>query len=176
MRIANDSVYMMPFLGALYTPDDRFFTQGFLQYAAPANANHVYVNNAFTGTTLTSAGSIRDVPYIFADIGTGYWFYQNDETPGVTGFSTTLELHYNSSLATTNVINTGMYQIGSAFNSVQMLNFVIGGHLYFNQNTVLTVGYACPFGNPADQMFKGELRAFLNYTFGPQRFRAPPSI
>ncbi|HEY2253134.1 MAG TPA: hypothetical protein VGH74_18805, partial [Planctomycetaceae bacterium] len=162
--------------GALYTPGDRFFTQGFLQFDAPANANHVFVNNAFTGSTLTSAGTIRDVPYVYADIGSGYWLYRDDERSGLTGFSATMELHYNSTLATTNVVNSGFYQIGSAFTSVDMLNFVIGGHMYFNRNTILTVGYACPIGNSADQMFNGELRAFLNYTFGPQRFRAPPSI
>jgi hypothetical protein len=176
VRITNDTVYLMPFLGALYTPDDRFFTQGFLQFDAPANTNRVFVNNSLNNSPLSSAGTIRDVPFVYVDIGSGYWLYRNDEENGVTGFSTTLELHYNSTLATTNTVNSGFYRIGSAFHGVDMLNLVVGGHLYFNRNTSLTVGYAFPVGNSVDQMFTGELRAFLNYTFGPKTFRAPPSI
>ena len=176
VRIANDSVYLMPFLGALYTPDDRFFTQGFLQFDAPANGNHVSVNNTFNGGPLAAAGTIRDVPFVFVDIGSGYWLYRNDEGSGLTGFSATAELHYNSSLESTSVLNTGAYQIGSISNSIEMLTGVVGGHLYFNRSTSLTVGYTFPIGNSADQMFKGELRAFLNYNFGSPTFRAPPSI
>jgi hypothetical protein len=167
----------MPFLGALYSPGDRFFTQGFLQFDAPVNGNRVFVNN-FSNGPLTSAGTIRDVPFVFADIGSGYWLYRNDDddAQGMTGFSTTMELHYNGSLNSTSVVNSGFYRIGSVNSSFEMLNAVVGGHMYFNRNTALTIGYAFPIGNSADQMFKGELRAFLNYTFGPQRFRAPPSI
>jgi hypothetical protein len=176
VRIANDSVYLMPFLGALYTPDDRFFTQGFLQFDAAANGNRVSVNNNFNGGPLAAAGSLRDVPYVFIDIGSGYWLYRNDEGSGLTGFSATAELHYNGSLDATSILNTGTYQIGSIANSIEMLTGVVGGHLYFNRNTSLTVGYSFPIGNSADQMFKGELRAFLNYNFGSPTFRAPPSI
>jgi hypothetical protein len=176
VRINNNAVYLGPFLAALYTPGDRFFTQGFLQFDTPANSNRVFVNDTFTTGPLSSAGSIRDVPFVYVDVGSGYWFYRDDERSGLTGFSATMELHYNATLDTTNVVNQGFYRIGSAYNNVDMLNTVVGGHFYFNRNTILTVGYAFPIGNSVDQMFTGELRAFLNYTFGPQRFRSPPSI
>jgi hypothetical protein len=136
----------------------------------------VYVNDTFSQGGLTSAGAIRDVPFVYADIGSGYWLFRKEEGQGLTGFSATAELHYNATLDSTNVVNHGFYRIGSVYNSVEMLNVVVGGHLFFNYNTALTVGYAFPIGNSVDQMFTGELRAFLNYTFGPQRFRAPPAI
>ncbi|MBS0260992.1 MAG: hypothetical protein JSS02_03475, partial [Planctomycetes bacterium] len=176
VRIKNESVYLMPFLGGLWTPGDRFYTQGFLQFQVPANSNGVYVNNTFNGGPLTAAGSIQDVPYVFCDLGTGYWFFRNDEGSGITGFSGTVEMHYNASLGTSETVTAGAYRIGSAANSVEMLNGVIGGHLYFNQNLSVTAGYAFPFGNPTDQLFTGELRVFMNYTFGSQRFRTPPLL
>jgi hypothetical protein len=175
VKVTNDTVYLMPFLGALYTPGDRFFTQGFLQFDIPGNSNSVYVNNTFNGP-VTSAGTIRDVPFVFVDIGTGYWLFRNDESRGITGFSATAELHYNQSLNGATALNSGFYQIGSTGNNFEMLNLVVGGHLNYNRNTTLTVGYAFPVGNSVDQMFTGEVRAFINYTFGRNPFRAPPSI
>lgn len=176
VRINNDTVYLMPFLGALYTPGERFFSQGFLQFDAPANANRVFVNNFNPNGNLDPAGKVRDVPFLFADIGSGYWLYRDDEAQGLTGFSTTLELHYNRSLQPTNVVNTALYRIGSVLNNVEMLNVVIGGNLHFNLNSTLTVAYVTPIGNSADQLFNHELRVFFNYRFGPQTFRTRTTL
>lgn len=175
IRVNNNTVNLMPFVGALYTPNDRFFTQGFLQFDTPANGNSVYVNN-FDGGPLSAAGSIRDVTYVYADIGTGYWLYRNDDAQRVTGFSTTTELHYNQSLQPTNVLSTGLYQIGSSFSNLSMLNMVVGGNVHFGLNKTLSVGYVAPIGNGSDQMFNGELRAFFNYRFGPQTFRTRTTL
>lgn len=174
VQIKNDTVHLMPFLGALYTPDDRFYTQGFLQIDTPANGNRVSVNNF--GGSLVSAGTIRDIPYLYADLGSGYWLYRNDDAQGLTGFSTTMELHYNRSLQPTHVLTTSLYRIGSVASNVEMLNIVLGGHLHFNQNSTLSIGYATPLGNGSDQMFNGELRAFFNYRFGPQTSRTRTTL
>jgi hypothetical protein len=174
VRITNNTVYVMPFLGALYTPDDRFFAQGFLQFDAPANANHVSVNN-FTGG-LVPAGTSRDVTFVYVDVGGGYWLYRNDDAPRLTGFSATAELHYNQSLQTTSVIDTGLYQIGTAATSIEMLNAVVGGHLHFNLNSTLSIAYVAPIGNSGDRMFNGELRAFFNCRFGPQTLRTRTTL
>lgn len=175
VKINNSTVNLMPFVGALYTPDDRFFTQGFLQVDTPANGNGVYVNN-FDGNGLTASGTIRDVTYLYADIGTGYWLYRNDDAPKLTGFSTTAELHYNQSLAPTTVLATNLYRIGAPYSNLSMVNAVIGGNLHFGLNSTLTVGYVAPIGNGADQMFDGELRAYFNYRFGPQTFRTRTTL
>jgi hypothetical protein len=174
VRITNNTVYLMPFLGALFTPDDRFFAQGFLQFDAPANANRVSVNNF--GGGLVPAGTVRDVTFVYVDLGGGYWFYRNDDAPRLTGLSATAELHYNQSLQSTSVISTGLYQIGNAASSIEMLNAVVGGHFHFDLNKTLSIAYVAPIGNSGDRMFNGELRAFFNYRFGPQTLRTRTTL
>lgn len=173
VEIQNDTVHLMPFLGALYTPGDRFYAQGFFQVDTPANGNRVYVND-FSGS-MVDAGTVRDVPFAYVDLGAGYWLYRNDEA-WFSGFAPTLELHYNRSLATTNVVRSGLYQIGSELENIEMLNMVVGSQFHFGLNTSLTLGYATPLGNGPDQVFHGELRAFFNYRFGPQTFRSRTTL
>ncbi len=60
LAVNNRSVHLMPFLGALYTPTDRFFAQGFLQLDVDANGNPVYVNP--TLERLSFAGRLHDGP------------------------------------------------------------------------------------------------------------------
>ncbi len=74
VRIENDSVHVMPFLGWLWVPS-RFFTQGFLQVDVDANGNPVDVN---LGRGLTQAGRYQDETFLYADLSSGYWLWQAD--------------------------------------------------------------------------------------------------
>ena len=44
-RISNGATHLLPFAGWLYTPNDRFFGQGFLQVDTDANGNGIYAKN-----------------------------------------------------------------------------------------------------------------------------------
>ncbi|RPI84360.1 MAG: hypothetical protein EHM42_07575 [Planctomycetaceae bacterium] len=165
-RIFNDTVYLGPYLGALYTPDDRFFTQGFLQFDTPANSNRVAVASNPDGS-LANVGHIRDVSFLYADIGMGYWVYRNPDAAELLGVTAIMELHYNRALNSTSSLPVSSeYVIGSVLTDIDMLNTVIGGSLHFRPNLVLSLGYVTPIGNSVDQMFTGEVRAFINYYFG----------
>ena len=184
LHISNDAVHLLPFLGALYTPNDRFYTQGFLQFDLDSNGNRVDSNvntaNGITnpGGVLTRAGTFRDAAYVYASVGTGYWLYRS-ATPGpfgITGFSPVGELHYNRNLQNGNVINgqigsgdmaTINTLYGSAFTNIEVLNAVVGANMLFGRNRILTAGYCTPLGMGVDKQFAGELRIMFNWYFGP---------
>lgn len=170
VRIRNESVHIMPFLGALYTPNDRFFTQGFLQVDADANGSPV--DGSLTGANLQRLGRLDDATFLFADVGVGYWLYQSYGSGSfLTGLAPTFELHYNRSLDPTDTVQSGGFQIGNYADNIEILNMVIGTTCQFGQNKFLTVGYATPLAGGTDRQFDGELRAFVNWMFGPSSRR-----
>lgn len=167
VRIRNESVHLMPFVGWLYAPNDRFFSQSFLQIDVDANGNPVAIDATNTG--LQTIGRINDVTFLYADLGIGYWMYRsNCPHCRLTGFAPTLELHYNRSLQSTDVVRGGGFQIGNFADNIELMNVVIGGTWEFGRNKTITAGYATPIVGGSDRQFDGELRVTVNWLFGPQ--------
>lgn len=115
VRIANDTVALSPFFAALYTPNDRLFTQGFFQVEIPLNPspiryNDVQLMGSFgTGGNPIPPGSlvppfqyndhIREQTLLHLDWGTGYWVYRQPENKWLTGIAPSVEVHYTGALA-----------------------------------------------------------------------------
>jgi hypothetical protein len=165
VKFDNKSVHVMPFVGGLWTPNDRFFAQGFVQVDVDANGDPVYVNRF--GTGLLSSGRMQETNFMYLDLGMGYWLYRpNANTAGcITGIAPTLEIHHNASLQPTDVIQSGPFQIGQRQQNIQITDVVIGAAIECNSRSTISVGYVAPIGNTADQPFDGELRVFWNRWF-----------
>lgn len=165
VRVENESVHLLPFLGALYTPNDRFFAQGFLQFDFDANGNPVLIN--VPGLGMTMAGRANDTSFLYADIGVGYWIVR-DDSPNklINGIAPTIELHYNKSLQETDVVTMGNTVVGNFSDNVELLNAVFGVTFNLAGNSSLGVAYVTPIGSGADQQFDGEMRATFNWFFG----------
>jgi len=115
-RVSNEDVHVMPFLGAVWAPNSRFFAQAFLQVDATTRGNEVFANlnpnelaffDPITGAAtpitapagLQSVGRINDPTFLYADASLGYWLYRNTCcNAGITGIAGLLELHYNTTL------------------------------------------------------------------------------
>lgn len=163
ISIDNEAVHLMPFVGALYTPNERFFTQAFLQFDADANGNPVAVNPRMQG--LTEIGRLHDATFLYADLNVGYWAYRSEETQ-LTGFAPTIELHYNTSLETSEFLASEGFVIGGNLQQISNLNLTLGCYFEFAQDNSFVLGYTVPIGNRVDQQFDGELRAFFTHRFG----------
>jgi hypothetical protein len=117
--VKNETWAASPFLAALYTPGDRFFTQGFVQFDIPVNTSRITYSEttpiklqgtfAATGqdgvTTpgilappFTVIDHIREQALMHIDLGTGYWVVRNPEARWLTGLAPTAELHYTTTL------------------------------------------------------------------------------
>lgn len=168
VKIKNQSVHLMPFLGALYTPNDRLFAQGFLQFDVAANGNDVLANMDLT--KLQRVGSVQDSTYSYLDLSVGYWTYlADDQDAYLSGIAPMFEIHYNQSLQSGDVVRApGNFQLGTFGNNFSVVNAVIGTTFQFGASSALTMGYAVPLGSGNDRQFDGEFRLFFNKRFGPQ--------
>jgi hypothetical protein len=184
VRIENESVHLMPFFGALYTPNERFFAQAFVQLDADANGNPVSVltpgaPTSFapnvtllsTQSSLSYVGDLRDATLMYIDMSCGYWLFRNNAARGLTGLAPIFEVHVNQSLEQGEVLSTNLLRVGAVSGNVSTTNAVIGANLQFGQNTGLTVAYATPLTNSAYD-FDGELRVLFNHIFGSPRSRS----
>src|SRR5262249_10850042 len=116
----NETWAVSPSLAALYTPGDRFFPQGFLQFDIPVNTSRItYSETALSlpgaspllatgqdGVTapgilappFTVTDHIREQALMHVDLGTGYWVVRDPEARWLNGLAPTVELHYTTTL------------------------------------------------------------------------------
>ena len=165
VNIKNESVHLLPFLGSLYTPNDRLFMQQFLQFDFDTNGDPVDV--AGTNGTMTSAGRANDVTFLYYSLSAGYWLYNNPDSDRLFNrIAPIAELHYNRSLQKTDVVSANGYQIGNFSDSIELLNATVGMTALMGQNKTLTAGYVTPLGGGSDKQFNGEFRLIFNWFFG----------
>ena len=166
VRIENRSTHLAPFLGFLWTPNERFFLQGFYQVDVEAGGCPVLVD--LNGLALQNIGTLHDTTYQCIDLGMGSWLYRGHGRYGrLTGWAWTAELHGNDSFSPTSPVVADNWQIGDS-NSFDSWNMTIGTHLEFNDRSVLTLAYVDPLGGH-DRQFNGEFRLMFNYYFGSVR-------
>jgi hypothetical protein len=149
LNVTNQSVRLQPFLGALYTPTERWFAQGFAQFDVAANGNNVAINSS--GTGLTHAGTLTDSSNLFLDAGIGYWAYRSNRARGLTGIVPTVEVHQNTATQRGDVVNTGPFQVGNFSGTTRLTNLVAGSTFEFGAQSQLTVAYGAPIGGGVDR-------------------------
>ncbi len=168
VRIDNQSVHLEPFVGGVWAPTERFFTQFFAQWDVDANGNQTLVNPTSTGQNLVYAGRMQDPTYQYIDISAGYWLRRDRQCRRrLTGVAALAELHWNRSLQSTDVITSDQFVIGSLKNDQEVFNLTLGCFFEFQKHTTVLVGYSTPLGGGNDQQFDGELRLLFNRRFGP---------
>jgi hypothetical protein len=165
LAVDNESVHLMPFVGMLHTPNDRFFSQAFVQVDVDANGNPVSINPQVQGQNLVPIGRLSEATYLYADLSVGYWLHRCADSH-LTGIAPTIELHYNTTLETSESIRTESFLVGDRLQQVSNLNLTLGCYFEFVEDNSLVVGYTAPIGNSADHQFDGELRAFFTHRFG----------
>ncbi len=169
--VANESVHLMPFVGGIWAPNDRFFNQILFQIETDVNGNLAYVNSTqdptLRGRNLTPAGRAYYPTFMYLSFGTGYWLYKNDRAR-FTGFSPIMEIHVNQAFEDFEPICSQGYQLGQNPGVVSVTNALIGCNFEWGTRSTLTFAYVTPLGGGVDRFFDGELRAMFNWRFGPQ--------
>jgi hypothetical protein len=174
--VENEAVHLMPFVGILYTPNERFFSQAFVQIDTNVNGNPVAIRDPFIGG-LASAGELDDTDFLYLDLSLGYWLYRNS-SPGahVSGLAPIFEVHYNASLEDTHSIAQSGLRAGYFAGDVDLVNLVFGVVVECGHDTTLTTALATPVAGGHDKDFDGELRVIFNRRFGPQNRAARPQF
>ncbi|MFM8578317.1 MAG: hypothetical protein ACKOCN_05900 [Planctomycetaceae bacterium] len=169
--VENQSVHLLPFVGAVWAPTERFFSQSMLQMDVDTNGSPVYVNpDLQTGISekeLASAGRVFYPTYMYLSFSAGYWLFQRNGS-GLTGFSPMMEIHVNQAMDAFQPVEAFGYTLGNDRGIVSVTNGLVGCNLEWNTNSTLTFAYVTPLGGGFDRFFDGELRAFVNWRFGRQ--------
>jgi hypothetical protein len=160
--ISNDSVHLMPFVGGLWTPNDRWFAMGYLQVDVDANGYGIFANNG--QRVFTPAGRYSEPTLMYIDLSLGRWV-RRSESPRrlLTGLAYVAELHVNQGLNSSSTASVGDVSIVTPRTSVIDLTF--GAHLELRQNMTLTAAYCTPLTSGQDRQFDGQFRCFLNRRF-----------
>jgi hypothetical protein len=175
LLIRNQATHLGPFAGFLWTPNDRFFAQGFFQTDVEANPNPVFVdqveirNQTVVSRGLSFVDDIHDTTFQYVDLGVGWWLYRGAERfRRLTGLACTAEVHWNHALKDTDVVSAGDWRIGDFSGNTDIWNLTLGAHLEWNDLTTVTLGYTTPLSGGPSREFDGEFRLMLNRRFGPQ--------
>ncbi|MEZ6052512.1 MAG: hypothetical protein R3C02_14180 [Planctomycetaceae bacterium] len=187
LRVKNESVHFLPFIGALFLPTERLYIQSFLQADIDPNGNTFQFSDFTAGVpsgNLRTIARPNDGDYVYFDVGIGYWIYQaplcggacgtggcGDRHGWVRGIAPTLELHYNGTMnaSDTVLVQQGptAYTIGNGRQSnLDIWNMVLGVNFDLRRNAVLTLAYATPLSNNGREQFDSEFRVMFNWFFG----------
>jgi hypothetical protein len=166
VRVENESVRLMPFMGGIWAPNDVWFNQALLQVDTAANGNPAFI--AVPGQQpLQEVGQLRYPSFMYLSFATGYWAYRSTSTR-LTGFSPIAEVHVNQALQPSDVIQGQQYRLGADYGIVSLVNGLVGCNFEWGDRSTLTFAYVTPLGGGVDRWFDGEVRAFWNWRFGPQ--------
>jgi hypothetical protein len=178
-QIDHSAFHVLPFVGAVWTPNESLFAQSLLQIDQPFNGDTVRTRaGGATGDQLIDIGRLNQQTFAYWTSSVGYWLYRENTTDdwGMSGFAPIAELHYNSSLSDEDLVTSpnGAFNFGGAGGKTEVVNATIGAVTQFGWNKSLYIGYATPLGGGLDRQFNGELRAIFNWRFGAQQFRNVP--
>jgi hypothetical protein len=166
LSIDNQSVHLMPFLGGLWTPNDRWFGIGYLQVDVDANGDPVTGTNPFSTPNPTFLGRYHDTTFMYADLGLGYWARRShDSSQFFTGLAYVLEFHLNQSLQSQQVLVADAFQIGTPAQNVSFSDLTVGTHIELYKHTTITAAFITPLTPDRDRQFDGQFRLFVNRCF-----------
>jgi len=170
--VDNQSVHVMPFVGFIWAPTNRLFTQTLLQIDVDTNGNPAYANVLLTDNIKQAgnyAGRLTYPTYMYLGLSAGYWVYKNNSRSAwLTGIAPLLEMHYNQSLTNYDVICQPGFQLGEDPGSLSLFNGMTGVNFEWGTRSTLTFAYVSPIGGGTDRWFDGEARVMYNWRFGPQ--------
>jgi hypothetical protein len=169
LRLENDTVHLMPFLGMASAPNDRFFTQSIVQLDFDGRGRSVKLApNALNGGSLTSIGRLNDAAFLYFDSNVGYWLLSDPEvsTRMVTGVAPVFELH--SAIPISGADRVGFAPLGSlgTTRDYSILTATFGCVFELWHTTLLQVGYSSPIEGGSNEDFDGEFRAMVSRRFG----------
>ena len=193
LQIQNQALHVLPFIGAAFAPDDRFFSQAFLQADIGANGNPVHMlqqrrvfserdsRQSELRSELVRMGDLDDTPFLFASTSMGYWLYKQSPVINRVRSGNTDYTYYEQTGPTkitgfAPIIEFHLNQAldgGNAVRSgpllisntenVSVTNMVLGATTTFGRGGSLTAAWSTPVIGLDDKQFNNEVRLWLAF-------------
>ncbi len=165
IRYENESVFIAPFLGFVYQPNERFFLHGFSQIDFDAHNSDLHFLD-ITAATLDQF-EFKAQTLLRMDLGAGYWIYRNPCARRVTGVSLLAECHYSTTISDADLFTitpTGgsVITLGNASNRVDIVNMTFGSTLEYGRAGTLTGAVVLPVSYGDSKPFDAEYVVQLN--------------
>jgi hypothetical protein len=150
-RMDNEAVYLQPFIGMSYTPNDRVFWQSFAQLDIDTGGNTAELIGG-------SSGVIRDQTLLFLDTSIGYWLFHDRRNGRIlTGLAPIAELHYSTTTEGTNVLTlSSIDSVSNPNNRQDILNITGGLRMEVLGDSYLTLAGVAPLREGSDKLFDAE--------------------
>ncbi|HVJ67339.1 MAG TPA: hypothetical protein VM510_05105, partial [Caulifigura sp.] len=165
VTVDNSAVYLSPFLGSLWTPNDQWFVMAFGQVQFSANGDPIIVRDSEIGST--SRVAVLNAPSVLSvDLSVGRWLFRDHEGL-LQGMALISEFHQFTALQGNDGIGSGGVSfIGprSSFSNdrLSLTTFTFGVHNQLAGNSTLRIAGVLPVDN---QYFNGELIVQFNYFY-----------
>lgn len=169
LEFQNESMHLLPYVGALWQPTENLFFTGFLQMDIAANGNEIIADRQFADPL--SLGRYNEQNLLYVDGAMGYWLYRDPYTDGITGVAAIFELHYTTAVQDTDVASLGPpatspLVISNPLNRFDVLNASVGLNFNLGYASNLRVAGVAPLGDRQDQrFFDAEVQVQFNYRY-----------
>lgn len=152
----NNAVHLIPFLAYQAAPSDDFFFNSFLQFDTPTNSNSAQVRNI--GAATVDNLKINEQTLLYLDTSFGYWMFRDPEAEFLTGLAGLLELHYTTTLNSTNAVSDRDQIVTFASNSgrLDVLNLTVALHTEISRSTTIRAGFVTPLRGHDHRFFDSE--------------------
>jgi len=162
LRIENEAVHILPFIGLLNRIDRRTFFQAYTQLDVDVQGNPVLAN--LSGGPLQGIGRFTDSTLAHVDVSAHRVVYENRRPSSLLkGVIANAELHYTGTLqGSDNVAGQGVV-VTNLKNNFNIVNATFGAHLLLGDHIVVTPGMSVPMRDGLDKQFDYEAILQVNY-------------
>jgi hypothetical protein len=162
-KVDNSAVYLSPFLGSLWTPNDDWFLMGFSQIQVSTNGDQVLVRDGLFQVS-DRAATVQAPSALSFDLSLGRWLFRNREA-FVQGVALVGEVHQFTTLQDTDgipIADPTDIGVRATDKRLSLTTLTFGVHSLLAGNSTLRVAGVVPMDN--DQ-FDGELIVQFNFFY-----------
>lgn len=165
VRIENDSVYLTPFVAALFTPTDEIFSQAWAAIDFDTSGNPVRARVNDNG--LATIGRLHDPFLLQLDWQIGYWLiHPSDPVGELQGLAGFFEMHYNTTLQNGGAAQAGPITGVDSLATYSEYYLSAGLTAQFLDDLYLTGGVTVPMLTGNDRFGDYQIGLRLSWFFG----------
>jgi hypothetical protein len=165
VHIRNRTVGLEPYFAALWTPNERLFSQLWVSVPFDTVGNKVDVNPTFFAPT--RIGTLHDQTRLVLDGQIGYWLMRSEDPDArLRGVAPFAELHYTTTTSDADVVSGGGLSVGDLAGRTDELNLTLGVVMQIGDNATVSVGGVIPLSNGDNRLFDYQIGVRAQVLFG----------
>ncbi len=161
LRVENETVHVLPFMGLLLRKSPDTSIHGFMQLDVAANGDPVYGD--LTGGPLPKIGVFNDSTLLYLDVATSHVIYRDQGRRFLKQLIANGEIHYSGTLQDADFVQRGNLNYTNLKRNFNVVNATAGLHFVLNNDLVVTPAMSVPLRDGLDEQFDYEAIVHLNY-------------